>query len=241
MIRVVIVGIGGKMGQTLVAALSKEVDMRIVGGVECATHPMLGSMIGEGRVYSDLNDVIDRCDVVVEFASPEVTLKNIAIAALKNKPFICGTTAHNNLNEIYKFQFQIPLLMAANFSIGINAIYELLPNLLKLLSDFDIEIIEEHHRHKKDMPSGTAKRIAEIIQEAKGTKEPLKIHSIRAGEIVGEHRLIFVSSGERVEIMHQAINRNAFANGVIKAIHFIVNQKPGLYTMADVLNSHNRK
>lgn len=241
MIRVVIVGIGGKMGQTLVSALSKEEDMVIAGGVECPTHPMLGSMIGEGRVYADLNDVIDTCDVVVEFASVEITLKNVTIAALKNKPFICGTTAHNNLTEIYKFQSQIPLLMSANFSLGINTIYELLPNLIKLLSDFDIEIIEEHHRHKKDIPSGTAKRLAEIIQEAKGIKGPLKIHSIRAGEIVGEHRIIFASSGERLEIMHQAINRNAFANGVIKAVRFIVNQKPGLYTMADILKFNTHK
>lgn len=241
MIRVVIVGIGGKMGQTLVSALSKEEDMVIIGGVECASHPMLGSMIGEEQVYADLSDVIERCDVVVEFASAEATLKNVTVAASKNKPFLCGTTAHHNLAEIYKFQFQIPLLMSANFSLGINAIYELLPNLVKLLSDFDIEIIEEHHRHKKDMPSGTAKRLAEIIQETKSAKEPLKIHSIRAGEIVGEHRIIFASSGERLEVKHQAINRNAFANGVIKAIRFIVNQKPGLYTMADVLNFNNSK
>jgi 4-hydroxy-tetrahydrodipicolinate reductase len=126
--------------------------------------------------------------------------------------------------------------MSANFSIGINLMFQLTKTAAKTLKDFDIEIVEAHHKMKRDAPSGTAKKLAEIIKEVRSKRQNISIHSIRAGDIVGEHNVMFISNGEQIELIHRATSRNAFASGVAKAIRFIANQKPGLYGMEDLIS-----
>ncbi|MEO0072385.1 MAG: 4-hydroxy-tetrahydrodipicolinate reductase [candidate division WOR-3 bacterium] len=233
MIKVVIIGVCGRMGTALANTIRQESNLILVGGVETVGHPLLGTPIGDGFITSELESLIERCDVVVEFAIPEVTLDNVRICAQARKPFIIGTTGHKNVEDIKAYSNDIPILMAPNFSFGVNFLYKLAADAVKYLSDFDINIIELHHKLKKDTPSGTAKKISLIIREAIGREVPISV--IRAGDIVGEHIVMFNGPGERLELIHRATNRETFAYGVIKAIKFIVNQSPGFYQMSDVL------
>lgn len=235
MIRTIIIGACGKMSSAVVSALTKEKDIKIVGGIEAVGHPLLGSPIGESLIQTDLSKTIKEADVVVEFAIPEITLDNIKVAAKANKPYIVGTTGLKDLEKIKKCSQKIPILVSANFSIGVNTLYKLTKNATQLLKDFDIEIIETHHKMKRDAPSGTAKKLAEIINEVGGKRQEARISSIRAGDIVGEHNVMFIGHGERLELIHRATSRYAFAAGVVKAIRFIVKKKPGFYSMDDVL------
>lgn len=235
MINVVIVGACGKMSSAVISTLSHDKSIKIIGGVEAVGHPMLGEPIGVGFIQADLTKLINSADVVAEFAIPEVTLDNIKISAKAKKPYIIGTTGLKDTKEIKKYCKKIPILMSANFSLGVNTLYNLTKNAAKLLKDFDIEIIEAHHKMKRDAPSGTAKKLAETIKEARGKKQEIRISSIRAGDIVGEHNVMFIGKGERLELIHRATSRNAFASGVVKAIRFIVKQKPGLYDMKNII------
>ncbi|MCS7258307.1 MAG: 4-hydroxy-tetrahydrodipicolinate reductase [candidate division WOR-3 bacterium] len=233
MIRVAIIGVCGRMGSALAELILKETDLTVVGGVEAIGHPSVGTPIGNGFITTDLNSIISHCDVAIEFAIPEVTIDNARICARAKKPFITGTTGHKNLDEIKIYSKDIPILIAPNFSLGVNLLYKLVSDATKHLIDFDINIVEVHHKLKRDKPSGTAKRLSAIIKEVSGREVP--IDSIRAGDIVGEHFVIFSGPGERLELIHRAASRYAFAYGAIKAIRFIVNQEPGLYQMTDVL------
>jgi 4-hydroxy-tetrahydrodipicolinate reductase len=252
MINIILVGACGKMSSAVVSSLAKEKDIKIIGGIEAAGNPMLGSPIGDGFIQADFTSIIKDTDVVVEFAIPEVTLDNVKIASKANKPYIIGTTGLKDLNEIKKYSKQIPVLISANFSLGVNILYNLTESAARSLKDFDIEIIEAHHKMKRDAPSGTAKNLAEIIRSAakkdkiiygrKGiigprNKNEIGVMSIRGGDIVGEHNIMFIGNGERIELIHRATGRNAFASGVTKAIRFITKQKPGLYSMQDVITA----
>jgi 4-hydroxy-tetrahydrodipicolinate reductase len=235
MTKVIIVGACGKMSSAVVSLIDKEKDLKIIGGIEAMGHPLIGQPIGKGFIQANLNSIIKNTDVVVEFAIPEITLDNVKIAAKVGKPYIVGTTGLKDLNEIKKSSKKIPILVSANFSLGVNLLYKLTETSVKLLKDFDIEIVEVHHKMKRDAPSGTAKKLVDVVQEARNKRKEVQVHSIRAGDIVGEHNVMFIGNGERLELIHRATNRNAFASGVIKAIRFIVNQKPGLYDMQDVI------
>jgi len=235
MIKVIVVGACGKMSNAVVSLIDNENDIKIIGGIESAGHPLIGQPIGKGFIQANLNSIIKDADVVVEFAIPEITLDNITIAAKSGKPYIVGTTGIKDIKAIKKYSEKIPILVSANFSFGVNLLYKLTESAVKLLKDFDIEIIEAHHKMKRDAPSGTAKKLVEIIKDARDKKQEIKVHSIRAGDIVGEHTVMFISNGERLELTHRATSRSAFASGVIKAIRFIANQKPGYYSMEDVM------
>jgi len=235
MIKLIIIGACGKMSNAVVSSIVNEKDIKIIGGIEAAGHPLLGSPIGDGLIQANLNFLIKETDVAVEFAIPETTLDNVEVAAKADKPYIIGTTGLTDLNEIKKYSKKIPILISANFSLGVNLLYNLTETVAKLLQDFDIEIVETHHKMKRDAPSGTAKKLVEIIKETRDKKQDVKVHSIRAGDIIGEHTVMFIGNGERIELIHRASGRNAFASGVIKAIRFITKQKPGLYSMQDII------
>ncbi len=237
MIKVVLVGACGKMSTALVSAIAAEEDIKIVAGVEAAGHPQIGMPIGVGFIQDDLRKVIDKSHIVIEFAIPEITLDNVKIAADAQKPYIIGTTGLKDIDTLRKYSAKIPILISANFSIGVNVLYKLSKIPANLLKDFDIEIIETHHKTKRDAPSGTAKKLAEIIKSSRDNNDEVKIHSIRAGDIVGEHIVMFIGKGERLELIHRATNRNAFATGVIYAIRFLIKQKPGLYSVDDIFLS----
>ncbi len=246
MTNVIIVGACGKMSNAVVSALANEKDINIIGGIEAVGHPLIGQPIGKGFIQANLSSIVKTADVIVEFAIPEITLDNLKIAAQAKIPYIIGTTGYKDIAYIKKYARKIPILMSANFSIGINLLYQLTKTAAKTLKDFDIEIIEAHHKMKRDVPSGTATKLAEIIKEASrqrraspkagGKKQEARVHSIRAGDIVGEHNVMFIGNGERIELIHRATSRNTFASGVVKSIRFIVNQKPGLYGMEDLIS-----
>ena len=236
MINVVLVGACGKMSSAVVSSLVNEKDIKIIGGIEAAGHPLIGQPIGKGFIQTNISSIIKDADVIVEFAIPEITSDNLKIAAQAKIPYIIGTTGYKDIAYIKNYAEKIPILMSANFSLGINLMFQLTETATKALKNFDIEIIEAHHKMKRDAPSGTAKKLAEIIKEVGNKKREVNVHSIRAGDIVGEHNVMFIGNGERIELIHRATSRNAFASGVTKAIRFIVNQKPRFYGMEDLIS-----
>ncbi len=263
--RVVVCGGCGKMASLAATYIYNDKSLQLVGIVESAQHSAYGKdwgkIIGIGEtgilVDNKLENVINDCDVVVDFTNPEVSISNLSISKLAEKATVIGTTgfSHDQIDIIERASQSIPIVLSPNMALAVNLLFELVRKVSSILDDtYDIEIIETHHRYKKDSPSGTAKKIAEIIAEEKGISllekavygrlgdiGPRKvgeigIHAVRSGNINGEHTIIFNSTGERLEIAHKAYGREAFADGVLKAIHFILNQQKGLYSMKEVLD-----
>ncbi|MEO0067636.1 MAG: 4-hydroxy-tetrahydrodipicolinate reductase [candidate division WOR-3 bacterium] len=237
MVKVVVVGFGGRMGGEIARLISLENDIELVGGVEAPSHPLIGKPAGSGAVVSELKDLIEMTDVVVDFSVPEAVGKNLLLCADKNKPFITGVTglSDKELKELKNAGKRIPVVYAPNFSLGVAVLTKISQETAQLLGpDYDIHLIETHHKRKRDAPSGTAKMLVERIKERIGERG-IEIFSIRTGDVVGEHRLIFGGPGERLELIHRAETRAAFAFGVIRAIRWVVSQPPGFYSMADIL------
>jgi 4-hydroxy-tetrahydrodipicolinate reductase len=235
--RVVIVGFGGRMGTEIARLLTPKNGIELVGGVEVDSHPLIGKPAGAGVVVSCLKDVIDRTDVVVDFSVPEAVSKNVILCAERGKPYITGVTGFSNkeIEELQQAAKRIAVVYAPNFSVGVAVLTGIAQKTAQLLGeDYDIHLIETHHRKKRDAPSGTAKMLVARIKEKIGERE-IKVFSIRTGDVIGEHRLIFGGTGERLELVHKAESRAAFAFGVIRAIHWIFAQPAGFYSMADIL------
>lgn len=249
MIKVIVVGAAGRMGRLITELVRDHADTEFVAGVE--TRERVSAVEG---LAPDLATVVARGDVVVEFAQAAATVLGAEICAQAGKPLVIGTTGHSAEDEkrVRALSAEIPILWAANFSVGVNLMYELARQAAEQLgAGYDIEIVETHHRHKKDAPSGTARHLGRILSEATGKTrlvfgregavgerrpDEIAIHALRAGDIVGEHTVIFAAEGERLEITHRATSRLAFAQGALRAVRFIVGQKPGLYSMSDVLH-----
>lgn len=230
MIKVVVSGACGKMGKMVIRLLQEEEDMTLLGGIEREGHPLIGK---EG--ISSKIEEFKHADVIIDFSSPKGSLKNLEFANSNQIPIVIGTTGFSKeeIDKINSLPLKIPCLLSPNMSIGVNIMYKIVRDVAKLLSDYDINIIESHHREKKDSPSGTAIKLGQIISEYK--KNKIETLSIRAGDIVGEHSVIFCGMGERLEITHKAHTREIFARGAIKGAKWIINQKPGLYSMQDFL------
>jgi 4-hydroxy-tetrahydrodipicolinate reductase len=240
MTRVIITGAKGRMGQALVACAKNFRDLEVIAQIDRG---------------DDLPAVIANGDVVVDFSLREATADITGLCARHKKPVVIGTTGHSSAEraQILKFKAKIPIVWTANFSTGVNALYWLTRRAAEILgTDFDLEIIEMHHRLKKDAPSGTAKSLAEILAEVRRqqldqvarfgrmgngerTAGEIGIHSIRGGDVVGDHTVVFANTGERLELTHKASSRDTFANGALRATLWVVKQKPGLYDMQDVL------
>jgi len=241
MTRIIIAGSKGRMGQALVQCAAAYPNLQIVGGVD------------QG---DDLNAVIGKCDGVIDFSSHAATLSVATLCAKNNKALVIGTTGHSDAEtaEIKKTIAPIPAVWASNFSTGVNTLFWLTRKAAEILGpDFDLEVIEVHHRLKKDAPSGTAKTLAEILAEVRHlqlneaarhgrhgivgqrTRNEIGMHAIRGGDVVGDHTVIFANNGERVELTHKASSRDTFANGALRAAEWVANKAPGLYNMQDVL------
>lgn len=242
MTRLLINGYKGKMGNAILNCVPK------VPSVEVAAKTDIGDSI---------EDNIRNCDVVIDFSHHSST-QNLINACVKNlKPVVIGTTGHteDEKNIIRKGAQKIPVVWSSNFSTGVNTLFWLVRRAAEALGpDYDNEIIEFHHRLKKDAPSGTALSIAEILAEVKNknlgdiarhgrhgetgerTKDEIGIHAIRGGDVVGEHTVIFATFGERLEITHKASSRDTFAMGAIRAAVWVVGKPPGIYSMLDVLS-----
>lgn len=217
---VIICGAGGRMGQLLVACAKKDPSLEITGTV------------GDG---DDLNDVISRADVVVDFTTPSASLPIAKIAAAHKKALVIGTTGHSETERtaLQDAVRGIPVVFSANFSTGVNVLFYVTRLVAQLLKNADVDISETHHTKKVDAPSGTAKRLQEILEAVRQRDVP--VHSLRIGDVVGEHTVAFTTPDERLELTHRAIDRATFARGALRAAQWVVTQKPGLYDMQDVL------
>lgn len=257
MIRLIICGVCGKMGQRILNLAIKDKDIEIVAGIEKKGHPETDSIIQgtDCRVENNLDKVINKCDVVIDFTSPESTLIFSESISKSKKPVVIGATGFkpDEMETLKKILVPVPAIISPNMSMGVNLLFKLVKEAAKALPKFDIEIVEAHHNQKKDAPSGTANKLAEIVckelnrdlskvgvygrEGIVGARTPdeIGIFSVRAGDIVGEHTVFFASTGERIELTHRAYSRDTFATGAIRAAKWIVTQKPGLYSMEDVL------
>lgn len=190
----------------------------------------------------DLGDAIEpamkNCDVVLDFSSAEAIEEICRVALEHRQPLVIGTTAHSPAHRdlIEEAAKSLAIVFASNFSVGVNALFWLTRRAAEILgSEFDLEIVETHHRTKKDAPSGTAKTLAQILNEARKLDGQVAIQSIREGDVVGDHTVIFAGAGERLELTHRASSRETFAKGALNAARWVIDKPPGLYSMQDVL------
>jgi 4-hydroxy-tetrahydrodipicolinate reductase len=264
MLGLIVCGAAGRMGSTLVRLIHEGAGLKLAGAVEWSKSPQInkdaGEVAGVGRVgvpiVSELAPLLRGPVVVITFTTPEATLEHLRIAARKGAPIVIGTTGFNpkQLTEIKRLSRRTRVLISANMSLGVNLLVSLMGRVAKILGeDYDVEIVEAHHRFKKDAPSGTALALARPIAQAlkrdldkagvcgrKGivgerTKSEIGLLSVRAGDIVGDHTVIFGGLGERIEFIHRAHSRETFARGALRAAQWLVKQKKGLYSMQDVL------
>ena len=241
MTKVIITGSKGRMGKALLACAERNPELKVAGQIDA----------GE-----NLADVIGNGDVVIDFSFHAASAGFAEVSAQHKKAMVIGTTGHSEADKakIVALSSKIPIVLATNFSTGVNTLFWLTRKAAEILGpDFDLEVVEMHHRLKKDAPSGTATTLVEILADVRKLqlKEALRhgregivgertaaeigMHSIRGGDVVGDHTVIFATNGERVELTHKASSRETFANGALRAAQWIVKQKPGLYNMQDVL------
>ncbi|MFH1201930.1 MAG: 4-hydroxy-tetrahydrodipicolinate reductase [Candidatus Omnitrophota bacterium] len=237
MIRLVISGAAGKMGLRIIDLASKDKDCEVVLALERPDHPGVNkTTCTTGINITDDLGYIKDADVLIEFTSPEATVEHLEFALKLKKAFVIGTTGLDEaqVKKIKDASSQIPIIYSPNMSIGVNVLFKLVEEASKRLGNrYCINIIEAHHVYKKDAPSGTAKKIVEIIEGESCKVNDVK--SIREGEIIGDHKVIFDGPFDRIELMHSAKSRDIFAQGAIVAAKWLVGKKPGLYNMHDVI------
>ncbi|MDM0115515.1 4-hydroxy-tetrahydrodipicolinate reductase [Variovorax sp. J22R133] len=261
--RVAIAGASGRMGRMLVEAVQATDDCRLVGALDVAGSSALGSdaaaALGVASgvpIVSDLREGLKNAQVLIDFTRPEGTLAHLAVCRELGVQAVIGTTGFSDAEkaQIAGFAKDIAIVMAPNMSVGVNVTLKLLEMAAKALSTgYDIEIIESHHRHKIDAPSGTALKMGEVIADAlgrnlkdcavyaregvTGERDPSSIGfaTIRGGDIVGDHTVLFAGTGERIEITHKSASRVTYAQGSLRAVRFLASQKTGLFDMFDVL------
>lgn len=232
-------GAAGRMGREIFRAASLRTDLRVARAYESPSHHSVGAQIGEVTIeQDDVPAFLDGCRVLVDFSSPpDALLPHLQRAADKKIPAVVGSTGFSPeiRAQMEKLAGKIPLLFSANMSLGVNLLIALAKRVQELLpGGFDVDIIEMHHRGKRDAPSGTAL----LMEQQLHLVDPnltVRHHSIRAGDVIGEHTILFTGIGERLELTHRAASREAFAQGALAAVRFIVDQKPGLYDMRKVL------
>lgn len=247
--RVALVGCCGRMGRAIRELARDDDDIELVAGVERPGHPELGKRCGSGKVVADLGAALSGADVMVDFALAEGVAERIRTAADAGRACVVGVTGLDDaaLAELERAAGLVPTVLAANFSIGVNALYELVARARDLLGPgFDVEVVETHHRLKQDAPSGTARELVRRLardgvrhgREGRAGAKPrgeVGVHAVRTGDVVGDHLVVFGGPGERLELVHRATSRRAFAAGALAAARFVQGRRPGRYSMADVL------
>ncbi|MBI5101216.1 MAG: 4-hydroxy-tetrahydrodipicolinate reductase [Nitrospirae bacterium] len=264
MIKIGVAGAAGKMGSRITALSADYAGLKLAGAFERNGHKDIGKDVGPltgagetGILLSEgIREIINNVDVIIDFSSIESTKANLKEASANKTAMVIGTTGFTkeDLAEIGPYLKEIPCVMASNMSLGVNLLFKVLQDVARVLGDdYDIEIVEAHHRLKKDAPSGTALKMAQVIAGAVGrdldevgvyarhgiigarTKKEIGIQTVRAGDIVGEHTVLFGGLGERIEITHRASSRDTFARGALKAALWLAGKPAGLYDMQDVL------
>lgn len=269
LIPVVIAGAAGKMGRRLVAAVAEDPGLKLAGATEQTGHPDLekdaGELAGAGPLGVKISDDLAAClspgAVVIDFTAPAATMKHLELAARKQCPMVIGTTglAPDQKARVKALAKKVPLVLAPNMSAGVNLLAHLVREAAAALGPgFDVEIVEAHHRLKKDAPSGTALFLAEAAAEGKGWElkssarycregligarpdREIGVQTLRGGDIVGDHTVLFAGPGERLELIHRAHSRDTFARGAVRAAAWLAKRPAGLYTMSDVLGLTKR-
>ncbi|MCX7793240.1 MAG: 4-hydroxy-tetrahydrodipicolinate reductase [Thermodesulfovibrionales bacterium] len=264
MISFAVSGALGRMGSRIITLGIQEEGFVLKGALEKRGHEFIGKDIGlllglkETGVFltDEPQNAIKEAEVLIEFSTPSVTLEHLRLAVELKKAMVIGTTGFSKqeLEELRSLAVKIPCVVAPNMSVGVNLLLKVLRDVAVVLGDeYDVEIIEAHHRLKKDAPSGTAMKMAQVIADALGrnieevavyerkgmigerSKKEIGIQTVRAGDIVGEHTVLFGGIGERIEITHRASSRDTFAKGALRAARWLVSKSPGLYDMQDVL------
>lgn len=264
MVKVIVAGAAGRMGRRITYMVEQHPELQLVGGFEQEGNPELGRDLGElagisktgVTLSAGLESVIDKGDVIIDFTFHESTMKFARLAAEHKKAMVIGTTglSQDNLAELKTLAADFPCVQAPNMAVGVNVLFKVARKVAAILGDdYDIEIVEAHHRMKKDAPSGTALKLGEMVAEGvnrdlnkvgvferngmigERTDQEIGIQTIRAGDIVGEHTVYFAGAGERLEITHRAHSRDNFAKGATLAAAWVTKQDNGMYSMFDVL------
>lgn len=265
MIKVLIAGASGRMGRRIGFMVNEHKDLQVAGGFELPDNPNVGKDLGEIGGYgtsgvavaANLTDIIGQGEVIIDFTFHEATMKIARLAAAHHKAMVIGTTGltAENLAELAELTKHFPCVQAPNMAVGVNVLFKVAAKIAAVLGDaYDIEIVEAHHRLKKDAPSGTALKLGEVVAEAvnrrldevgvyarhgiigERTDQEIGIQTIRAGDIVGEHTVYFAGAGERLEVTHRAHSRDNFARGAAVAAAWVSGRANGLYNMFDVLD-----
>jgi 4-hydroxy-tetrahydrodipicolinate reductase len=264
MVKAIVSGAAGRMGARIISMIHNCEGIILAGAFEHPENRYVGQDAGQSaglgeigiRIAGSIDEVIELGEVVIDFTTPRATLENITRVASHGLSMVIGTTSitGEDLKQVEKLAGKIRCVMSPNMSVGMNVMFRIVEEMAGILgNDYDIEILEAHHRLKKDAPSGTAMRLAQILAKAtnrdlskvavyarrgitgeRGDKE-IGIQTLRAGDITGDHTVMFAGTGERLELIHRAHNRDNFARGALKAAKWIVNQPVGLYDMKDVL------
>ena len=235
MVKLGIAGACGKMGRRIYELASHDKDLEVGLLLEKKGTPFIGKEMGKLKVSSN-PDGLFLVDVLVDFTLPEATEEHLDYVAKYKKALVLGTTGLSDAqkNKVEEVSRVVPVVFSPNMSIGVNVLFDILPEIAKRLGpDYSVEIVEAHHKNKKDAPSGTAKKMAEVISAA--TKKVVPMHSVRLGDIFGDHTIVFCGNSERIEIRHQAHTRDLFCVGALKAAKWIFGKPAGLYSMQDVL------
>ncbi len=263
MVKTVIIGAAGRMGRLLVSNVMGDENLVLHGAVEIPNNPTLGQdagvIAGVGvsnvLITDDLSAALEGADAVIDFSFAESAIANTKIAVEKRVGVILGTTGLDQAqkDQLNEFAKDGRIVFAPNMSVGVNVLFYLCEQAGKLLSEYDIEIVEAHHRHKKDSPSGTALGLAEAVCSTSGhdvttdlvhgrdgmvgarTQKEVGMHAVRGGDVIGDHTVMFMTDGERVELTHKASTRQAFTSGALKGAKFIQGKENGLYNMRNVL------
>lgn len=264
MTRIAVVGAAGRMGRMFIEAIAADARCQLAAAIERPGSSLLGvdagELVGVGKLdvalSSDLAAVVDQFDTVINFTNPELTMSNVELCRQHDKGIVIGTTGLSDEQKqaMAEAAEDIPVVFASNMSVGVNLVFKLLETAAKILDqDADIEIIEAHHRNKVDAPSGTALSMGEIVADAVGRDlqqcavygregvtgvrdhEAIGFATVRAGDVIGDHTVLFACEGERVEITHKASSRVIYARGALRAVRFLSDKKSGLFDMQDVL------
>jgi 4-hydroxy-tetrahydrodipicolinate reductase len=264
MVNVIVAGASGRMGGKIINAIGQTDGIKLTGAFERHDSPAIGQDAGLAaglgslgvKIEGSINDVIAKGDVIIDFTSPKASLENIKTASTSGVAMVIGTTGMSGeiLEEVEGIARGMRCVISPNMSVGVNVMLRVAAMMAEMLGDdYDLEVLEAHHRLKKDAPSGTAMAIARTLAKATGrdldkvavyerkgitgerTKDEIGIQTLRAGDITGDHTIMFGGTGERLELIHRAHNRDNFARGAVRAAKWVVNQPSGLYNMQDVL------
>jgi len=264
MLNCIVTGIAGRMGRRIAEILIETKGIDVVAATEAPGHDTIGMDVGDflglgkkgAPIVDDLSKIIKKADVVIDFTFPDVTMAHLRTASKAGKAMVIGSTGFKDehIKEINKLAKKSVVVLAPNMSVGVNLLLKVLKDIATVLdADYDIDIVETHHRHKKDAPSGTALKMAQVVAAARGVKldkmgvftrqgnigerrrGEIGVQTLRVGDVVGEHTVIFGTMGERLEITHKASSRDVFARGAVRAAQWVAGKGPGVYDMQDVL------